>query len=569
MSDKDIVINNSSVIKLDRHDNIVRLRLDGNPDLFRMWVDRNNQIVIQITGDESETINTQTPEKIAIVRDGNNVYINYIGENQILHEFFTNTPGYIDIKEDGNKVFIDFIGNIPDYTNDIIRLNDDSTAQWVLLNDLDNRVRANTTAIADFQNIGSADIETGPETSFLNGLKQWVDFTSTVRATILTGLSIVSNAVVTATDNIITAIGKLQAQITAHKEDTDNPHNVTKSQIGLGNVDNTSDANKPISTAIQGAIDSINNSIANIQIGSANILRGTNTTAALTSTGVWSNGTWRSASTGTGTRTPVAITDAPNPDISRGWELTSTSAYIDISQDSIPVVVGQSYILSCFARLISGAAKVHFQIGKTTYLTTVTDITSTEWQKLSFLFTPISTNVSGGATNVYLGAWAASGVPGTIQICGMKLELGNKATDWSPSPWDINAAIPTVTEGTWYPTFNLSGGSIITNGSYIKVGNTVTASFYAEINITTIQSSGFLIAGLPYQNKGSKFAGGGGYMSIPISGTPEQLPNGFILSPDSSTIIPECINLNGAYGSVIANKTGVYVFNGSITYKTA
>ena len=34
----------------------------------------------------------------------------------------------------------------------------------------------------------------------------------------------------------------------AHATATDNPHAVTKTQVGLGNVDNTSDANKPIST---------------------------------------------------------------------------------------------------------------------------------------------------------------------------------------------------------------------------------------------------------------------------------------------------------------------------------
>jgi len=34
-----------------------------------------------------------------------------------------------------------------------------------------------------------------------------------------------------------------------------NPHSVTKSDVGLGNVDNTSDANKPVSTAAQTALD--------------------------------------------------------------------------------------------------------------------------------------------------------------------------------------------------------------------------------------------------------------------------------------------------------------------------
>jgi hypothetical protein len=41
----------------------------------------------------------------------------------------------------------------------------------------------------------------------------------------------------------------------AHISNTSNPHNVTKTQIGLGNVDNTSDANKPVSTATQTALD--------------------------------------------------------------------------------------------------------------------------------------------------------------------------------------------------------------------------------------------------------------------------------------------------------------------------
>lgn len=40
-----------------------------------------------------------------------------------------------------------------------------------------------------------------------------------------------------------------------HIANINNPHNVTKAQIGLGNVDNTSDINKPISTATQTALD--------------------------------------------------------------------------------------------------------------------------------------------------------------------------------------------------------------------------------------------------------------------------------------------------------------------------
>ena len=43
--------------------------------------------------------------------------------------------------------------------------------------------------------------------------------------------------------------------LTAHINNKTNPHSVTKEQVGLGNVDNTSDINKPISTATQNALD--------------------------------------------------------------------------------------------------------------------------------------------------------------------------------------------------------------------------------------------------------------------------------------------------------------------------
>jgi hypothetical protein len=46
-----------------------------------------------------------------------------------------------------------------------------------------------------------------------------------------------------------------QSNLTAHTSNTSNPHSTTKSQVGLGNVDNTSDVDKPVSTATQTALD--------------------------------------------------------------------------------------------------------------------------------------------------------------------------------------------------------------------------------------------------------------------------------------------------------------------------
>ena len=43
--------------------------------------------------------------------------------------------------------------------------------------------------------------------------------------------------------------------IATHVADRQNPHEVTKAQVGLGNVDNTADLDKPISSATQSALD--------------------------------------------------------------------------------------------------------------------------------------------------------------------------------------------------------------------------------------------------------------------------------------------------------------------------
>lgn len=59
------------------------------------------------------------------------------------------------------------------------------------------------------------------------------------------------------------ALARSTALSVDHITDIGNPHSVTKTQVGLGNVDNTSDLDKPISDAVQDELDDINALIAN------------------------------------------------------------------------------------------------------------------------------------------------------------------------------------------------------------------------------------------------------------------------------------------------------------------
>lgn len=63
------------------------------------------------------------------------------------------------------------------------------------------------------------------------------------------------NANITATQQAQSDADAAASAISTHAANTSNPHGVTKTQVGLGNVDNTSDAGKPVSTATQTALD--------------------------------------------------------------------------------------------------------------------------------------------------------------------------------------------------------------------------------------------------------------------------------------------------------------------------
>lgn len=89
-------------------------------------------------------------------------------------------------------------------------------------------------------------------------------------------------------NEIKTVVNANETTLDNHVANTSNPHSVTASQVGLSNVDNTSDAGKPVSTATQTALDlkqdkpfsrqsvSIDTTLALSDAGNAVELTGTN-----------------------------------------------------------------------------------------------------------------------------------------------------------------------------------------------------------------------------------------------------------------------------------------------------
>jgi len=237
-------------------------------------------------------------------------------------------------------------------------------------------------------------------------------------------------------------------------------------------------------------------------MGSANLVSGTNnnkdTVAAAYA--IFEKGGWRSAGGGTGTITKISVGDGtltlpPNSNIKYGWRITcntdtSTTDYASakcIGQDDISAMDGGTYTISCYARLINTAdtdAKVHMFIGKSKFGPTddgKISITSTKWTHISVTHILPSGDVgyvnASGKANAFFGVKNA---PHGIDICGMKVEFGNRATDWSPAPFEcdndsldvggrnlfINTQYPNVSTAAKYPKLlNSSANTTVSSGT--------------------------------------------------------------------------------------------------------
>ena len=105
------------------------------------------------------------------------------------------------------------------------------------------------------------------------GVVEWGDIVGDI--TNQADLQLLFNSINTRIDNVISNISDfndlingVQQNLNQHIANETNPHKVTKSQVGLGNVDNTSDNDKPISVAQQQAFDNLNTKI-DTDIGAA------------------------------------------------------------------------------------------------------------------------------------------------------------------------------------------------------------------------------------------------------------------------------------------------------------
>lgn len=171
--------------------------------------------------------------KIYIVQDTNLTYrwsgTDYVEISKSLALGETSSTAY---SGDKGKATTDKLNRIPDkLITDTVNV-DQSTTEAVLkfttYRQEAQQVSRNTLTITS-ATISQAGLMSSSDKTKLDGLKDQAGITSDINA--------------------------VQTNLETHINNKSNPHEVTKDQVGLGNVDNTSDANKPISNATQTALN--------------------------------------------------------------------------------------------------------------------------------------------------------------------------------------------------------------------------------------------------------------------------------------------------------------------------
>lgn len=129
--------------------------------------------------------------------------------------------------------------------NDIYAVPGELSLEVALADSAQNYLTAKILQAAVVEGMGETDDTAGTESSV------YVTLINRVQSQLSAANQLLSDSKI----NFDNQISALSDALSEHAENTENPHAVTKAQVGLGNADNTKDADKPVSKATQAALD--------------------------------------------------------------------------------------------------------------------------------------------------------------------------------------------------------------------------------------------------------------------------------------------------------------------------
>ena len=109
----------------------------------------------------------------------------------------------------------------------------------------------------------------------------------------------------------------------------------------------------------------------------------------------------------------------------------------------VSFIPGEQYTISCYARAVDGAPQINITLwGLTAW---GWKVAPSDWTKFSLTFE--ATEEFNTKTTAWLMFRVKEDIAGTVEFTGFKLEKGNKATEWSPSPDEAQYAIANIQVG--------------------------------------------------------------------------------------------------------------------------
>lgn len=245
-------------------------------------------------------------------------------------------------------------------------------------------------------------------------------------------------------EGITSDIDSVQSNLTTHITNKQNPHSVTKAQVGLGNVDNTSDADKPVSTAVQAELDKKTNSaITDIDFADSTA------DDAIMTVGL-ANG---------------IITSEKNVTLPKA---SSTSAGIITSQESIKL-----------NKILTNGDGTKFLADNGTYITVETEV-NTEAVK-----TTNEIPVAGGPLASLLNSAGITSISSDTNLQDLFMTLFTKEL-W-PGSLTFTEGAPNATISV--PSFTLSSTGLVEVGTPITISDTTLSA--AVASSTPRKYSGF------------------------------------------------------------------------------
>lgn len=220
-----------------------------DPDLVTIGnlIPSNNDVIQRKAGNWTSRSPAQLKTDLALVKD--DVGLGSVDNTTDLDKpISTATQAALALKADVGSAITPAdigLGNV-DNTSDLSK--PVSTATQTQLNlkaNLTDLTKANV-GLGNVDNTSDANKPISTATQTALNAKASTTYVDAADATLQGNISTLSGTVAAKADT---------SALTAHTGNTSNPHSTTAAQVGLGNVDNTSDVAKPVSTAQQTALN--------------------------------------------------------------------------------------------------------------------------------------------------------------------------------------------------------------------------------------------------------------------------------------------------------------------------